>query len=216
MCKLPLFDYKASGCLAFYHLRLIDVIGHKELQTNVFHSFREIGNAVICFLLIEEGQVSQCRQFLGAIRCKLEMILFVRCFSLLYCIICVLRVDDVTAFRRPAKRRWTLSCRCRSSAAFLPSSEVCECAPVLFIFDCHRGRKPRGADSPGSRADRVHEFRESGCSYWIRGGILPVHLKIPLIFGASSKRSRSKRAFSRGSGSAKDCACSRPSSLASR
>ena len=60
VCKLPLFDYKASGCLAFYHLRLIDVIGHKELQTNVFHSFREIGNAVICFLLIEEGQVLTC------------------------------------------------------------------------------------------------------------------------------------------------------------
>ena len=57
VCKLPLFDYKASGCLAFYHLRLIEVIGHKELQTSVFHSFRELGNAVAFLTLLEENMV---------------------------------------------------------------------------------------------------------------------------------------------------------------
>jgi cytoplasmic FMR1 interacting protein len=54
VCKLPLFDYKASGCLAFYHLRLIEVIGHKELQTSVYHSFREVGNLVTFLILLEE------------------------------------------------------------------------------------------------------------------------------------------------------------------
>ena len=57
VCKLPLFDYKASGCLAFYHLRLIEVIGHRELQTNVFHSFRELGNAIVFIMLLEENMV---------------------------------------------------------------------------------------------------------------------------------------------------------------
>ncbi len=57
MCKLPLFDYKAAGSLAFYQLRLYDVIGHKELQTDVFHSFRELGNAIAFLVLLEENMV---------------------------------------------------------------------------------------------------------------------------------------------------------------
>lgn len=54
VCKLPLFDYGASGCLGFYQLRLAEVLAYKDLQTEVFHLFREIGNAIICFLLMEE------------------------------------------------------------------------------------------------------------------------------------------------------------------
>eukprot|EP00042_Codosiga_hollandica_P050889 m.617338 g.617338 ORF g.617338 m.617338 type:complete len:345 (-) comp58179_c0_seq2:318-1352(-) len=69
--KLPLFDYKASGCLAFYHLRLIDVISHKELQTDVFHAFREVGNAIICFLLFEQ-MLTQEEVFVGVMSMPLD------------------------------------------------------------------------------------------------------------------------------------------------
>jgi cytoplasmic FMR1 interacting protein len=42
----------------FYAPHLKDVMGYSQLQTEVFHTFREIGNAFIIFQLFEETLVS--------------------------------------------------------------------------------------------------------------------------------------------------------------
>ena len=102
VCKLPLFDYKASGCLAFYHLRLIEVIGHKELQTSVFHSFRELGNAIVFIMLLEESMVCRATSMPPAHRCG-----------------------------RRARRPSTLSSPCPSTASSRPPSKVCEHRAVI-------------------------------------------------------------------------------------
>lgn len=46
-----------SGVFGFYAPQLKDVMGYSELQTEVFHTFREIGNAFIIFQLFEETLV---------------------------------------------------------------------------------------------------------------------------------------------------------------
>ena len=49
-CKLPRFDYGSAGALGFYQLTLKEIMSYKDLQTEVFHAFREIGNGVLIFL----------------------------------------------------------------------------------------------------------------------------------------------------------------------
>ncbi len=48
-----------SGVFGFYAPQLKDVMSYSELQTEVFHSFREIGNAVIIFHLFEDMLVRE-------------------------------------------------------------------------------------------------------------------------------------------------------------
>ena len=46
-----------SGVLGYYHAQLNDMIQYPDLRTEVFQSFREIGNAVIFTLLVEQALV---------------------------------------------------------------------------------------------------------------------------------------------------------------
>jgi cytoplasmic FMR1 interacting protein len=54
-CKLPLFDYGSAGMIGFYQMQLKDIMQYSALQTDVFHSFREIGNGVLVFLMLEKS-----------------------------------------------------------------------------------------------------------------------------------------------------------------
>ncbi len=46
-----------SGILEFFHHQLKDIIEYAELKTDVFQSLREVGNAVLFCLLIEQALV---------------------------------------------------------------------------------------------------------------------------------------------------------------
>lgn len=54
-CKLPLFDYGGAGAMGFYQLSLKEIMAYPDLQTEVFQAFREIGNGVIIFLMLEQS-----------------------------------------------------------------------------------------------------------------------------------------------------------------
>lgn len=47
-----------SGILEFFHHQLKDIIEYAELKTDVFQSLREVGNAILFCLLIEQALVS--------------------------------------------------------------------------------------------------------------------------------------------------------------
>ena len=55
LCKLPLYEYGSSGVLEFYQAQLRDIIQYPDVKTELFQCFREIGNAVIFCLLIEQS-----------------------------------------------------------------------------------------------------------------------------------------------------------------
>ena len=44
--------------LGYYHAQLNDMIQYPDLRTEVFQSFREIGNAIIFCMLVEQSLVS--------------------------------------------------------------------------------------------------------------------------------------------------------------
>ncbi|XP_019857906.1 PREDICTED: cytoplasmic FMR1-interacting protein 2-like, partial [Amphimedon queenslandica] len=54
-CKLPFFQYGSKGVLGFYLAQLGPVIQYKDLRTDVFQAFKELGNAVIFSLLLEKA-----------------------------------------------------------------------------------------------------------------------------------------------------------------
>ena len=62
-CKLLRFDYGSPGVLGYYHAQLNDMIQYPDLRTEVFQSFREIGNAIVFCLLIEQSLVSDAKFF---------------------------------------------------------------------------------------------------------------------------------------------------------
>eukprot|EP01137_Pigoraptor_chileana_P010276 Opistho-2@59637 len=51
--KLPAFHYGSVGALGFFQLSLKPIISYRELKTEVFQSFREVGNFVIFTKLLE-------------------------------------------------------------------------------------------------------------------------------------------------------------------
>ncbi|RWS24327.1 cytoplasmic FMR1-interacting protein-like protein, partial [Leptotrombidium deliense] len=55
ICKLPLYDYGSTGVLEFYQAQLRDIIQYPDIKTEVFQSFREIGNGIIFCMLIEQS-----------------------------------------------------------------------------------------------------------------------------------------------------------------
>ena len=57
-CKLPLYEYGSKGVLGFYQAQLAPVVTYRDLQTDVFQSFKEIGNTVIFCLQLEKALVS--------------------------------------------------------------------------------------------------------------------------------------------------------------
>lgn len=46
-----------TGILEFFHHQLKDIIEYAELKTDVFQSLREVGNAILFCLLIEQALV---------------------------------------------------------------------------------------------------------------------------------------------------------------
>lgn len=48
----------SPGILEFFHHQLKDIIEYAELKTDVFQSLREVGNAILFCLLIEQALVS--------------------------------------------------------------------------------------------------------------------------------------------------------------
>jgi cytoplasmic FMR1 interacting protein len=54
-CKLPFYQYGSKGVLGFYLAQLAPVIQHKDLRTDVFQAFTELGNSVIFALLLEKA-----------------------------------------------------------------------------------------------------------------------------------------------------------------
>ncbi|XP_029439479.1 cytoplasmic FMR1-interacting protein 2 isoform X2 [Rhinatrema bivittatum] len=55
ICRLPRHEYGSPGILEFFHHQLKDIIEYAELKTDVFQSLREVGNAVLFCLLIEQA-----------------------------------------------------------------------------------------------------------------------------------------------------------------
>lgn len=52
------FTFFLQGILEFFHHQLKDIIEYAELKTDVFQSLREVGNAILFCLLIEQALVS--------------------------------------------------------------------------------------------------------------------------------------------------------------
>lgn len=57
--KLPQVDYGSQGALGFYQLTLKEGAQYKDLQTDVYQAFREIGNAIICFQMLEQNMTKE-------------------------------------------------------------------------------------------------------------------------------------------------------------
>jgi len=55
VCKLPLYDYGSTGVLEYYQAQLREVIQFPDVKTAMFQSFREMGNAIIFCMLIEQS-----------------------------------------------------------------------------------------------------------------------------------------------------------------
>ncbi|KAL7645445.1 UNVERIFIED_CONTAM: hypothetical protein RMT77_003831 [Armadillidium vulgare] len=54
-CKLPLYDYGSPGVLGYYQENLRDIVQYADASTELFHNFREMGNALLFCLLIEQS-----------------------------------------------------------------------------------------------------------------------------------------------------------------
>lgn len=55
VCKLPLYDYGSTGVLEYYQAQLKDIIHYPDLKTLMYQSFREMGNAILFCMLIEQS-----------------------------------------------------------------------------------------------------------------------------------------------------------------
>ena len=49
-----------AGVLGYYHAQLTDMIQYPDLRITVFHAFKEIGNAILFCLLVEQALVQLC------------------------------------------------------------------------------------------------------------------------------------------------------------
>ncbi|XP_039954773.1 cytoplasmic FMR1-interacting protein [Bactrocera neohumeralis] len=54
-CKLPRCEYGSPGVLSYYQAHLTDIVQYPETKTDLFQSFRELGNCIIFCLLIEQA-----------------------------------------------------------------------------------------------------------------------------------------------------------------
>lgn len=54
-CKLPRYDYGSPGVLNYYLAQLNSIIQYPDLRTEIFQTFREIGNAILFCLLVEQS-----------------------------------------------------------------------------------------------------------------------------------------------------------------
>ena len=51
------FSISVTGILGYFHATLRDITQYPDLKTEVFQSFREIGNIVLFCLIIEQNLV---------------------------------------------------------------------------------------------------------------------------------------------------------------
>ena len=56
--RIPRFEYGSAGILGFYQSQLDDMVQFPDLRTVVFQAFREVGNAVLFTLHLEQALVS--------------------------------------------------------------------------------------------------------------------------------------------------------------
>lgn len=54
-CRKPRYEYGSKGVLGFYQAQLTPVVTYRDLQTDVFQAFKEIGNTVIFCLQLEKA-----------------------------------------------------------------------------------------------------------------------------------------------------------------
>ena len=54
-CKLPRYDYGSPGVLGYYQATLQDIVQYPDARTELFHNFRELGNAILFCLLMEQA-----------------------------------------------------------------------------------------------------------------------------------------------------------------
>lgn len=55
VCKLPLYEYGSPGVLHYYQAQLTDIVQYSDVKTEMFQGFREVGNAILFCLLIEQS-----------------------------------------------------------------------------------------------------------------------------------------------------------------
>ncbi|XP_054997007.1 LOW QUALITY PROTEIN: cytoplasmic FMR1-interacting protein 1 [Sorex araneus] len=55
ICRLPRHEYGSPGILEFFHHQLKDIVEYAELKTVCFQNLREVGNAVLFCLLVEQS-----------------------------------------------------------------------------------------------------------------------------------------------------------------
>lgn len=75
------------GILEFFHHQLKDIIEYAELKTDVFQSLREVGNAILFCLLIEQALVGLF--FLKTSKLKVANVNVTQCFWALFCLFVV-------------------------------------------------------------------------------------------------------------------------------
>lgn len=70
--KLPLFDYKTSGCFGYFQLKLKDITVYPDLRSEVFQHFKEMGNSIIFLNMLDHAAAAsdtsayiQAAPFLG-------------------------------------------------------------------------------------------------------------------------------------------------------
>ena len=67
-CKLPSWQYGTIGVAEFYYAQVEPLVTYQALKTNVFQAFREFGNTVLFFILLEKamGEEEMMDLHLGA------------------------------------------------------------------------------------------------------------------------------------------------------
>lgn len=62
--------FSILGILGYYHAQLNDIVQYPDVKTEMFQSFREVGNAILFCLLIEQSLVSSLSLFVFALSLK--------------------------------------------------------------------------------------------------------------------------------------------------
>ncbi|GIX94913.1 cytoplasmic FMR1-interacting protein [Caerostris darwini] len=55
VCKLPLYEYGSPGVLHYYQAQLNDIVQYSDVKTEMLEGFREVGNAILFCMLIEQS-----------------------------------------------------------------------------------------------------------------------------------------------------------------
>ncbi|XP_061164414.1 cytoplasmic FMR1-interacting protein-like [Saccostrea echinata] len=55
VCRLLRYDYGSPGVMGYYQAQLAELIQYPDLRTEVFQSFREVGNAILFCMLVEQA-----------------------------------------------------------------------------------------------------------------------------------------------------------------